>query len=175
VQQLTRGCPVRRDFPDAGRSAAGCSATSPTATAGVCRLTLYGGLHVLRLVDTSRSRRPMPRSASPRRPFSRWRASSKASASAANTAPAPPISARIADPRHRGFYSSFQYVTLIGGQLTAIIVLLLLQKVFLTPEELKEWGWRIPFVIGALLAIFAAVMRRTLHETEAFVEAKKSR
>ena len=79
----------------------------------------------------------------------------------------------VADPRHRGFYSSFQYVTLIGGQLTAIIVLLLLQKVFLTPEELRVWGWRIPFVIGALLAIFAAVMRRKLHETEAFVEARK--
>jgi MHS family alpha-ketoglutarate permease-like MFS transporter len=80
----------------------------------------------------------------------------------------------VADPRHRGFYSSFQYVTLIGGQLTAIIVLLLLQKVFLTPEELKAWGWRIPFAIGALLAIFAAVMRRTLHETEAFIEAQKA-
>src|SRR5712672_2968002 len=79
----------------------------------------------------------------------------------------------VADARHRGFYSSFQYVTLIGGQLTAIIVLLLLQKVFLTPEELKNWGWRIPFVIGALLAIFAAVMRRKLQETEAFEEAKK--
>ncbi|MET3844766.1 MHS family alpha-ketoglutarate permease-like MFS transporter [Bradyrhizobium sp. OAE829] len=79
----------------------------------------------------------------------------------------------VADPKHRGFYSSFQYVTLIGGQLTAIIVLLLLQKVFLTPEELRDWGWRIPFVIGALLAIFAAVMRRGLHETEAFEEAKK--
>ena len=79
----------------------------------------------------------------------------------------------VADPKHRGFYSSFQYVTLIGGQLTAIIVLLLLQKVFLTEQELKEWGWRIPFVIGALLAIFAAVMRRDLHETEQFLEAKK--
>src|SRR5260370_38129196 len=66
-----------------------------------------------------------------------------------------------------------EFVTLIGGQLTAIIVLLLLQKVFLTPEELKAWGWRIPFVIGALLAVFAAVMRRQLHETEAFVEAAK--
>src|SRR5246500_3767729 len=80
----------------------------------------------------------------------------------------------VADANHRGFYSSFQYVTLIGGQLTAIIVLLLLQKVFLTPDELKAWGWRIPFVIGALVAIFAAVMRRTLQETEAFVEAKKA-
>src|SRR6266478_1321892 len=79
----------------------------------------------------------------------------------------------VADARNRGFYSSFQYVTLIGGQLTAILVLLLLQKVFLTPEQLKDWGWRIPFVIGALLAIIAAVMRRQLHETEAFVEAKK--
>jgi MFS transporter, MHS family, alpha-ketoglutarate permease len=80
----------------------------------------------------------------------------------------------VADANHRGFYSSFQYVTLIGGQLTAIIVLLLLQKVFLTADELKAWGWRIPFVIGAGLAIFAAVMRRGLHETEAFVEAKKA-
>ena len=80
----------------------------------------------------------------------------------------------VADAKHRGFYSSFQYVTLIGGQLTAIIVLLLLQKVFLTPEQLKAWGWRIPFVIGALLAIFTAVMRRNLQETEAFVEAKKA-
>jgi MFS transporter, MHS family, alpha-ketoglutarate permease len=80
----------------------------------------------------------------------------------------------VADDKHRGFYSSFQYVTLIGGQLTAIIVLLLLQKVFLTPEELKSWGWRIPFVIGALLAVFAAVMRRKLHETDAFEEARRT-
>lgn len=79
----------------------------------------------------------------------------------------------VADARHRGFYSSFQYVTLIGGQLTAIIVLLLLQKVFLTPEELKAWGWRIPFAIGALLAVIAAVMRRSLQETDAFEEARK--
>jgi MFS transporter, MHS family, alpha-ketoglutarate permease len=79
----------------------------------------------------------------------------------------------VADARHRGFYSSFQYVTLIGGQLTAIIVLLLLQKVFLTPEQLKDWGWRIPFAIGAALAVIAAVMRRSLQETDAFEEAKK--
>jgi len=49
-----------------------------------------------------------------------------------------------------------------------------LQKVFLTADELKAWGWRIPFVIGALLAIFAAVMRRSLQETDAFIEAKKA-
>ncbi len=80
----------------------------------------------------------------------------------------------IADPEHRGFYSSFQYVTLIGGQLTAILVLLLLQNVFLTHEQLVAWGWRIPFVIGAGLAITAMLMRRHMHETESFEAAKKS-
>ena len=80
----------------------------------------------------------------------------------------------IAHENHRGFFSSFQYVTLIGGQLLAILVLLLLQKVFLTHEQLMDWGWRIPFVIGACLAVVAAVMRRELQETEAFVESRKS-
>src|SRR5207247_8083641 len=73
----------------------------------------------------------------------------------------------VADEKHRGFYSSFQYVTLIGGQLCAILVLLLLQKIFLSTDELRAWGWRVPFVIGAALAVVAAVMRRNLHETDA--------
>ncbi len=80
--------------------------------------------------------------------------------------------AEVADEKHRGFYSSFQYVTLIGGQLCAILVLLLLQQVFLTSAQLKAWGWRIPFVIGALLAIIALVMRRNLHETADFVASR---
>jgi MHS family alpha-ketoglutarate permease-like MFS transporter len=81
----------------------------------------------------------------------------------------------VADPKHRGFYSSFQYVTLIGGQLCAILVLLLLQEVFLTTAQLKAWGWRIPFVIGAGLAITALLMRRNLHETGDFVAARAIR
>ena len=80
----------------------------------------------------------------------------------------------VADGKNRGFYSSFQYVTLIGGQLTAILVLLLLQQVFLTNEQLRAWGWRIPFLVGALLAIVALAMRRNLHETDEFMAAKKS-
>jgi MHS family alpha-ketoglutarate permease-like MFS transporter len=77
----------------------------------------------------------------------------------------------IADEKNRGFYSSFQYVTLIGGQLCAILVLLLLQRVFLTSDQLKAWGWRIPFAIGGLLAIIALFMRRNLHETDDFLAA----
>jgi MFS transporter, MHS family, alpha-ketoglutarate permease len=79
----------------------------------------------------------------------------------------------MADQRHRGFYSSFQYVTLIGGQICALLVLLVLQKVFLTGDEIRAWGWRIPFFIGAVLALIALVMRRTLQETEAFEAAKQ--
>ena len=79
----------------------------------------------------------------------------------------------VADEKHRGFYASFHYVTLIGGQLCAIVVLLLLQQVFLTADQMKAWGWRIPFLIGAMLAMIALVMRGNLHETDAFIEAKK--
>src|SRR5689334_23773713 len=78
----------------------------------------------------------------------------------------------MADQRNRGFYSSFQYVTLIGGQICALLVLLILQKVFLTNDQIRAWGWRIPFLIGALLAVVALVMRRNLHETDAFEAAK---
>ncbi len=79
----------------------------------------------------------------------------------------------MADQRNRGFYSSFQYVTLIGGQICALLVLLILQKVFLTNDQIRAWGWRIPFFIGALLALVALYMRRTLHETSAFEAAKQ--
>ena len=64
----------------------------------------------------------------------------------------------------RGFYSSFQYVTLIGGQLLAVLVVVLLQY-FMQESELKAWGWRIPFVIGAATALIALMLRRTLSET----------
>jgi MFS transporter, MHS family, alpha-ketoglutarate permease len=77
----------------------------------------------------------------------------------------------MAHPEHRGFYSSFQYVTLIGGQLLAMLVLLVLQKLLLTPQELEAWGWRIPFAIGAGLAVVAYFMRRDMHETDAFMAA----
>jgi MHS family alpha-ketoglutarate permease-like MFS transporter len=65
----------------------------------------------------------------------------------------------VADDKHRGFYVSFHYVTLIGGQLCAILVLLVLQRVFLTGEQMRAWGWRVPFIIGAMLAIIALRMR----------------
>lgn len=71
----------------------------------------------------------------------------------------------MADKQHRGFYSSFQYVTLIMGQLLALAVLILLQRVFLSEADLHAWGWRIPFGIGAALAIIVMYLRRSLQES----------
>ncbi|MFH0134217.1 MFS family transporter [Variovorax sp. VaC1] len=73
----------------------------------------------------------------------------------------------------RGFFSSFQYVTLIGGQLLAVLVIVALEQL-LTEAELKAWGWRIPFVIGAIAAVVALLLRRTLHETQS-AEAKANK
>ncbi|MGL4395604.1 MAG: MFS transporter [Hyphomicrobium sp.] len=79
----------------------------------------------------------------------------------------------MATPQHRGFYSSFQYVTLIGGQLSAMLVLIVLQKFVLTAEQLEAWGWRIPFAIGAALAVVTYLMRRDMHETDAFTRSTR--
>lgn len=81
----------------------------------------------------------------------------------------------VATAQRRGFYSSFQYVTLIMGQLLALAVLVLLQQVFLTEDQLYAWGWRIPFVIGALCAVVAALLRRGMDESEAFVSVAAGR
>jgi len=79
----------------------------------------------------------------------------------------------MADSKHRGFYSSFQYVTLIGGQLLALVLLLVLQKFLLDADELRAWGWRIPFLVGACLALLALRMRHNLPETQSFEAARK--
>jgi MHS family alpha-ketoglutarate permease-like MFS transporter len=79
----------------------------------------------------------------------------------------------MATKKRRGFYSSFQYVTLIGGQLLALGIQLILQNWLLTPQELHDWGWRIPFFIGAILSFIALYLRRHIDETSAF-KANKS-
>lgn len=78
----------------------------------------------------------------------------------------------MAGQNRRGFYASFQYVTLIGGQLIALGIQLILQQV-LSETELQKWGWRIPFIFGALLSLVALYLRNSLEETENFEAHKK--
>ncbi|HWX49103.1 MAG TPA: MFS family transporter [Roseomonas sp.] len=78
----------------------------------------------------------------------------------------------VALARHRGFFSSFQYVTLIGGQLLALIVIVIVQAIY-PAEAIRAWAWRIPFFIGAAAAIVALFLRRALHETSTAAERKQ--
>ena len=80
----------------------------------------------------------------------------------------------MATREHRGFWSSFQYVTLVMGHLLALLVLILLQRVFLTDEQLREWGWRIPFAIGAMAAVVALWLRRNMVESESFSRSRET-
>lgn len=77
----------------------------------------------------------------------------------------------MAGRRHRGFWTSFHYVTLIGGQLSALAVLIILQHQ-LTAAEMAAWGWRLPFVIGAALAVVAYWLRRGIQESQSFVRTQ---
>jgi MHS family alpha-ketoglutarate permease-like MFS transporter len=77
----------------------------------------------------------------------------------------------MAGKARRGFWSSFQYTTLIGGQVTALLVLVVLQHI-LSRADLAAWGWRIPFAIGGLLAIVVYVMQTHLEETGEYLAEK---
>ncbi len=79
----------------------------------------------------------------------------------------------MAGKARRGFWSSFQFVTLIAGQLTALVVLIVLQRT-LSKEALETWGWRVPFVIGGFLAIVVFWMRTGLEETQSYAKVKEA-
>jgi len=81
--------------------------------------------------------------------------------------------AEMAGPHRRGLVSSWQYVTLIGGQLAALAVQLSLQAL-LSESAMEQWGWRIPFFVGALIAIAVYLLRRKIEETADFAAARAS-
>ncbi|MDP1631196.1 MAG: MFS transporter [Caulobacter sp.] len=77
----------------------------------------------------------------------------------------------MAGRERRGFWASFQYVTLIAGSLLAQGLVVVLQQVM--PEaDLKAWGWRIPFFIGAGLAVVVFWIRTGIQESQGFEKAK---
>jgi MHS family alpha-ketoglutarate permease-like MFS transporter len=75
----------------------------------------------------------------------------------------------VATPGKRGYYSSFQYVTLTAGQLVALGVQIVLQNT-LSANQMASWGWRIAFVIGAFGALAVMWLRRTMDESQAYLK-----
>jgi MHS family alpha-ketoglutarate permease-like MFS transporter len=76
----------------------------------------------------------------------------------------------MAPRERRGFFVGFLQVSVVSGQLAALALLLLLQHAILRPGQMEAWGWRIPFVIGGIFALFALYLRRGIAETDAFRE-----
>ena len=75
--------------------------------------------------------------------------------------------AEVATPGKRGFFSSFQYVSIVLGQLSALLVMIVLQSL-LTEEQMYSFGWRIPFAVGAIAGLVVMYLRRTMEESEHF-------
>ena len=79
--------------------------------------------------------------------------------------------AEIAPEGRRGRYSAFFYISTGSALLLASLMGVLLSTV-LTDDELRSWGWRVPFIIGGLLAMVGMYLRRDLAETHQFEENK---
>ncbi len=72
-----------------------------------------------------------------------------------------------APEERRGFYSSFQQCSLVAGLLLGSGIAALFNTV-LDPASMESWGWRIPFLLGGLIAPVGIYMRRKVDESEAY-------
>ena len=83
--------------------------------------------------------------------------------------------AEVATPGRRGFWGSFQYVTMILGQLAALGLLLTLRYLLLDEAQLESWAWRVPFAVGAGLAVVVFYIRRRIIEAPDFLAVDVSK
>jgi metabolite-proton symporter len=78
----------------------------------------------------------------------------------------------IATPGHKGFYVSWQS----ASQQCAVVFAALLGvglSSTLTAQQMADWGWRIPLLVGCLIIPFLFLLRRSLAETEVFLARKR--
>jgi len=79
--------------------------------------------------------------------------------------------AEYAPDSKRGYYTSFIQITATGGLILSILVIVITRKT-MGEAAFKEWGWRIPFLLSGLLVIASYYIRRKLHESPLFAQAK---
>ncbi|EAK3643096.1 MFS transporter [Campylobacter coli] len=80
----------------------------------------------------------------------------------------------LATEGKRGFYSSFQYVTLIGGQLLAVASIGIM-LFFFSIDEMKDYAWRILFVVGGILALGSLLVRKAMNESATQIHKHEDR
>ncbi len=79
--------------------------------------------------------------------------------------------AEYAPDNKRGYYTSFIQITATGGLILSILVIVITRKT-LGEAAFKDWGWRIPFLLSGFLVIASYYIRRKLHESPLFAQAK---
>lgn len=82
--------------------------------------------------------------------------------------------AEIAPARSRGRWSSIIYIASVFGNTTGIALGLVL-TLWLSDAQMHDWGWRVPFVIGAVLGTVTALMRRVMAEPQIFLSGRPDR
>lgn len=80
----------------------------------------------------------------------------------------------LATDGKRGFYSSFQYVTLIGGQLLAVASISIM-FLFVSIDDMKDYAWRILFAIGGILALGSLFIRNIMEESATQIHKHEDR
>ena len=78
----------------------------------------------------------------------------------------------IATPGNKGFYVSWQSASQQVAVIFAALLGVTLQGM-LSPDQMTDWGWRIPLLIGCLIVPLLYLLRRTLVETEEFTHRKQ--
>lgn len=79
----------------------------------------------------------------------------------------------IAPPHRRGMWGSVAFIAIFGGSVLAYGLGGMLTST-LSESAVAEWGWRVPFLLGSLLALVALYLRRDMNESDVF-EADRAR
>jgi MHS family alpha-ketoglutarate permease-like MFS transporter len=79
--------------------------------------------------------------------------------------------AEIAPKERRGFWTSAVFIAITGGSVLAFIIGATLTST-LGESVVAEWAWRIPFVLGGVLALLVLWLRRTMNESDVFEDEK---
>jgi MHS family alpha-ketoglutarate permease-like MFS transporter len=79
--------------------------------------------------------------------------------------------AEIAPKERRGFWTSAVFIAITGGSVLAFIIGAILTST-LGETVVAEWAWRIPFVLGGLLAVLVLWLRRNMNESDIFEDEK---
>ncbi|GAA2834079.1 MFS transporter [Leucobacter komagatae] len=82
------------------------------------------------------------------------------------------MASESSDTRNRAFIAGFPGAAVYVGMALATVTIAVLTAV-LTPEQFREWGWRIPFVASVLIVALAMYFRLQVKETAAFEAAEQ--